>query len=230
MLWTPAHNTVWTPGDAPTPAGLWVDTTLPGGVVQYTGTRGRALRDWSGNHKDPEQMMIAQMGSMVLTGPGGAIAMLLTPGAATAWQYLGSMGAAPDHAIVVGLNITAVPGPALNMVSGISGGNWISLGTDHHLLGIHDGAWHLSNLSVLPGVHAYSAVIDGATATAWLYVDGVRAAATVACAASNFTTRFTIGSGGFACAAGSFFRCAYWNSKVSDATLAKTQECAVLAP
>jgi hypothetical protein len=228
----PTRDRLWTPQDAPTPADSWYDVAEPGGILRGVNTGVNLIRDWGNQGRHLVGLAAAaDQGSLSKHGPGGGWSIECDNNFSR-WIYQGSMGAGTDHTIVCGVNLTAVPAgvPIVCLAGGYNGGVPKALGTDNHHLGIRDaGGWHLSNLELHTGVHAYSAVIAGATATAWLYEDTTKAAATVACVADAFLTSFQFGglAGIGAALAGAVFRLAYWNSQVSDTTLRLAQAWAV---
>lgn len=225
-------NLLWTPCDAATPAGAFYDVGAPDGIIMGTDPGVRLIRDWSGNGKHLLQATASGQGTIAFSGPGGGLSIMYN-NAAARHAYSGSMGASIDHTMVVSYNLvdTTPANAYYSLVSGLDGAVYTILGvypTGTKLSIICGGAGHDSNLDVLTGVHAYSAVCDGATNTAWLYVDTTKASGTVVCTALAFATELRTGDGSILYSPdGALIKLAYWNSKISDVDLALAQAWAV---
>jgi hypothetical protein len=229
VLTLPKSRRLWTPSDAS--ATAWWDTTLPGGFLQGLGPTGacegaRLLRDWSGNGHHALQATAANQGTLSLLAPGALPTSMggtgfLCDNVNDGWATSDNLGASVDHTMVCGVNVLHVPAaitPASAfMNSTIVGGKYHGLGTFNTALGIVDsGGQHASTLNVLTGSHAYTAIVDGATSKAWLYVDATKAAAEVTAEAVAYSlgmqlaTTYVYTSPDAVC-----FRWAVWDRKLT---------------
>lgn len=236
----PLDVTEWTPNDAG--AVAWWDTTLPGGFIVGIGPTSACegahyLRDWSGNGHHSIQATAANQGTLDLRAPGGLATGyggigFLCDNTNDGWACTDSLNVGTDHTLLCGINILNVPAatPQVGfMNTRIVAGAYQVLGTNSSKLSIVDAAGtHNSNLDVLTGIHAYTAIIDGAGATAMLYRDTTAAVASVVCAAKDCSTGVALATTYVNNSPdGICFRFAYWNRKLTTTEQARAAAWAI---
>ena len=214
------------------PATAWWDTALPGGFLRGTSPGAQVIRDWSGGHHHAFQVTAAKQGAISRLGPGGQITVTSDPGAPTGWLVGGAtFGAGTDYTVVVGIASISLPSAgntcAFTQVfvdaAHYGGLGLFNSGVDVFVSVLNFGVNSPSSLVALTGIHSYAYVCDGAAGTAWCYLDGVKAAATVLYTPIALTTKLNIGADTvvYSPPNGAYVRASVWMSKLTDAQVAQ---------